>query len=816
MAKLTFLITLPLLLCIVFFDVSAQPTTAMKLGGAFIPASFVRALNDGLSIPVQLRHNDSITGVDTILDESIGSAILALKDMRIHLIKLDLFDSKQFSSELISKLTAENSELIFDDNGYLAINNDANMQLDLISMNLIVNVFRGAFNQTLLDVGEREELTPTVNNVSSVHSYNVGYSFNGSKVNFYDSNFFQLNSLFGIGADHFQFDGALYNIGEGGQAGDIYRVMYERDLNGKRIAAGMISSWDLQTLGTISTLNYSRIYGLSYGNATNSNSSNKNESTTPVRVFMPANGEVRLYRNDRMLAIFNLPIGNQYIDTSSLPSGIYDIVVEIFVDGRSVDKSTQRITKIGGDNRFAHSLGWQFWGGWMQSSLEEQSSSPLAGFSLSRKFNELNLSTTNYTYNDVLVGESSLQWQPSTKIRLGTQTMLSTDGSFRVANNINFQAADNISLWARQEKSTRSCDKKEVSETDQVLFGLNFNIGGWVNNLGSLSFNAVYNNIESNSSYIDYAQNLYSGKYGNLSLHTSLHSSDGIAGNFDNKSIRLEYSIPIKNDFSLAFSGNEQGEAIIDIGYRKYLDGFIDNASINIQKSLSNESATALSGSIGFRQSYMSGTASLSRSSDGGLNGNVVSRGTIATSGMNFSASKQGNGRAGVLVNTGIINGGQILAKIDGRDYELKNAKTFIPLSPYRGYEIEFLNSKVSLDTYEINSGKQLFTLFPGNVANLDVSESIRELVTVFGIIRAEDGSLLTNARIDNHIGTALTNDSGEFSMDIDKSNPTITFKYGSSYCEAAVDIRNESGAVWLGEITCNGLSSYASLAKGV
>ncbi len=52
-----------------------------------------------------------------------------------------------------------------------------------------------------------------------------------------------------MGAHHMALDASLYNLGEPEQSGDIYRAMYERDLDDRRIAAGMVSTWDLQTLG---------------------------------------------------------------------------------------------------------------------------------------------------------------------------------------------------------------------------------------------------------------------------------------------------------------------------------------------------------------------------------------------------------------------------------------------------------------------------------------------------------------------------------------------------------------------------------------
>ena len=151
-------------------------------------------------------------------------------------------------------------------------------------------------------------LTPTVDTLTGVHRYNLGYSFiNNQQSGHSDSNFLQLDSTVGMGAHHMALDASLYNLGEPEQSGDIYRAMYERDLDDRRIAAGMVSTWDLQTLGVVTGLSTGRIYGASYGNQAQSRKQKADASTTPVQVFMPANGEVRVYREDRLISLQNLP-----------------------------------------------------------------------------------------------------------------------------------------------------------------------------------------------------------------------------------------------------------------------------------------------------------------------------------------------------------------------------------------------------------------------------------------------------------------------------------------------------------------------------
>lgn len=67
-------------------------------------------------------------------------------------------------------------------------------------------------------------------------------------------------------------------------------------------------------------------------------------------------------------------------------------------------------------------------------------------------------------------------------------------------------------------------------------------------------------------------------------------------------------------------------------------------------------------------------------------------------------------------------------------------------------------------------------------------------MVTVSGRIRAEDGTLLANARINNHIGRTRTDENGEFVMDVDKKYPTIDFRYsGNKTCEVALELNGRA-----------------------
>ncbi|MDR8464059.1 hypothetical protein FPK40_21030, partial [Acinetobacter baumannii] len=116
-------------------------------------------------------------------------------------------------------------------------------------------------------------------------------------------------------------------------------------------------------LGPMTAISAGKIYGLSWGNQASSTVFDNSQSATPVIAFLPAAGEVHLTRDGRLLSVQNFAMGNHEVDTRGLPYGIYDVEVEVIVNGRVVSKRTQRVNKLFSRGRGAGApLAWQVWG----------------------------------------------------------------------------------------------------------------------------------------------------------------------------------------------------------------------------------------------------------------------------------------------------------------------------------------------------------------------------------------------------------------------------------------------------------------------
>ncbi len=284
------------------------------------------------------------------------------------------------------------------------------------------------------------------------------------------------------------------------------------------------------------------------------------------------------------------------------------------------------------------------------------------------------------------------------------------------------------------------------------------------------------------------------------------------------KYIALDLSLPLGNWFSAGMT-HQNGYTMANLSARKQFDeGTIRTVGANLSRAISGDTGDdkTLSGGAyaQFDARYASGTLNVNSAADGYINTNLTANGSVGWQGKNIAASGRTDGNAGVIFNTGLEDDGQISAKINGRIFPLNGKRNYLPLSPYGRYEVELQNSKNSLDSYDIVSGrKSHLTLYPGNVAVIE--PEVKQMVTVSGRIRAEDGTLLANARINNHIGRTRTDENGEFVMDVDKKYPTIDFRYsGNKTCEVALELNQARGAVWVGDVVCSGLSSWAAVTQ--
>lgn len=818
---------------VLFTDVNsavAKSSDFNQINGVMIPEAFSNALRDGMSIPLYL-HLENIEGKAD--DQRIGLAAIWLdgRTLKIRQIQLE----ERAGNASVNKKTHEKlmalSDTSFNNDLIISLTNNASLQLNFQQLILQLIVNKDALGTVLHDSSE-DIGTSSAENISGTLNYDLGVYNNkmrGGDNN--TSSYLSLMSASALREHHVMLDSTLYGLGSSNQQTEIYRAMYERDFAGYRFAGGMLDAWNLQSIGPVTAVSSGKIYGMSWGNQANSTKFDHNYSITPVIAFLPASGEVHVYRNDKLLSVQNFSMGSHEVDTRELPYGIYDVKVDVVVNGKIVNSSVQHVNKIVSGKRTADMpLSWQIWGGqmhlddWVRENGDNQGAKNtlLVGFSAAGGAGTLNWMATGYHYNDVAVGEGNISWPVADALQLNMQNMVASDGSWSLISNLNATLPGDFStVWLSREKTAIGNTLRRNS-TDNTALGFSLNMNALWSKAGTLNASYNRNNLyKTHNITLDYSQVLYSGRYGSLGLRAGLQQyayGSQTGGNSVQKFIALDFSLPLGNWLQTGMT-HQNGYTTANISAQKQFDeGIIRTIGADISRAVSGDSGDnkTLSGGAWTRYEthYSSGTLNVSSSANGYINTNMTSAGSFGWQSDGIGASGENEGNAGVIIRTDVADDGKLTANVNGRAVPMVGKYNYLPLDPYNKYEIEIVNSENSRDSYDISGGKKShLTLYPGNVVVLN--PEIKQMVTVFGRIRAEDGTLLTNARINNHIGRAQTDNNGEFVMDIDKKFPVIDFTYGNNKtCEAALNISKARGAVWVGDITCQGLKTFASLTS--
>lgn len=803
---------------------TAAPNGIQQIDGVVIPQTFGKVLQDGMSIPLFIHLKGSV-GVNN--DQRIGNAFIWLDQgkLRIRQIQLEDNDNNAQVNEVTREKLIALSNQAFDPQLVIPITQQAQLQLSLRQLLLQLVVDQEALG-TVLRVRQENIGQSSVDAVSSTLNYNLGVYNNqmrhgGSQT----SNYLSMNSVTALREHHIELNGSLYGMGTSNQDSQLYKAMYERDFSGKRIAAGMLDTWNLQSLGPLTAISAGQIYGASWGNQASSTVFDNSQSATPVVAFLPAAGEVHLLREGRLVSVQNFSMGNHEVDTRGLPYGIYDVDVQVIVNGTVVSKRIQRVNKLFTRGRGAGApLGWQIWGGsfhmdrWFDSEKKylPAKDSWLAGISVSGSLDRFSYAATGYGYDTNGIAETRLTFPLTDALTINLQNMLASDTSWSTISSVTATLPGGFSsIWVNQEK-TQIGDKLRRNDANNRAIGGSLNLNHITSALGTLS--ASYNDDRRYKSHYytaDYYQTIYSGKRGSIGLRGGIQRfNNGYNGSNTGKYIALDFSLPLGNWFSAGMT-HQNGYTMANISARKQFDeGAIRTVGANLSRAISGDSGDdkTLSGGgyAQFDTRYSTGTLTVNSGVDGYVNTNLTANGSVGWQGKNIAASGYSDGNAGVIFNTGLDDSAQLSAKVNGRLYPLKGKKIYLPLAAYSQNEIELQNDRNSLDSYDIVNGrKSRVTLYPGNVAV--ISPEVKQMVTVSGRIRAEDGQLMTHANINNHIGRTRTNDRGEFVMDVDKKYPTIDFSYGNNQrCEVELPLQEARGAVWVGDVVCHGLATYA------
>ncbi|WP_217077074.1 TcfC E-set like domain-containing protein [Klebsiella sp. PL-2018] len=802
----------------------------VKVANYIIPSAFARSLEQGMTVPVYIRYNET----DEKSQQKIADAVISLVDGNITVKSLALAELP--NNTVLSGKTRAVVEKIrdvkFHDNTNIELSDNARLQLNVSSFHLEMIVSKDALTEAI--VPRSSLLGPSsVEFLSNVLNYSFGTYYNDYHNGSSTRSYLTVDNTTSLREHHININGSFYGIGDSNGTSTLYRAMYERDYDGYRLALGMLDTWNVQSIASLNALNGGKIYGVSYGNKGSTVVENTALSLTPITVFLPAAGEVHVFRDGRLLSVQNFNMGSYEIDTSRFPYGVYDVTVDIVVNGRTINSRISRVNKIFARQQTAgiEQLSWQLFGGSLdydrvsykrnhyQDLGSEQTWIAGGGASVTLAIlSGLGLKSTLYGFGDNAVNETDATLNVNEYVSIGSQTLVANDSSWRNINNINLNVPEGYgSLWASREDS-KIGDRLPMQERDNYSIGGTLNLGKFISHGGSLTVSQTENRYSGNIyRNLDYSTTLFSGRYGTVGLRAGIQRYYYNNRNDDGRQERyvsLDLSLPLASWLNMGVSRDRYGSTRGNLSARKqYAEGLIKSVGLSASTRLSGEqyydNNYSVNGNLSYDTKYNAGNVSVTRSADKSTSMNFSSQGALAWAGKDFGLSKERQ-RSGIIVKTDLTGEGKLAAKINNRNYLLSGKSNFIALPPYAQYNLELLNDKNSEDSFDIVSGrKQELTLYPGNVGV--INPEVKSMVTVFGRIRYPNGQLAANTDIHNHIGKTRTDEKGEFAIDIDKKYPVITLISATGIrCETELDLENARGAAWVGDVKCAPQSTIA------
>lgn len=793
---------------IALFTSNTMATESVLASQVAIPDAVRAAFQGGLSLPVTVNTSgDNATTQDDNI--AIGLATIALQGDNFNLVDINVEGGKGPYKVVLSAtakaqlLTAKGKAL--SSSGWLVVSPDIKLHLNPLTMHLELVVSRTFFGVT---TQQRETLLPTstVRDMTSLLQYDLNaYTSRYQGVNS-QSAYLNFQSQSALGEHHLDVEGAVLAGDE--QSIDLNKAMYEYDANGHRLAAGMLDSWSMQALGNVSTLNSSRIYGLSYGNASQSVKVDGSQSLSPIVVYFPSAGEARIFRDDRLLSVQRVSMGNHQLDTARLPSGVYDVRVDVVVGGRVISSRLHHVNKMGASQKYGDGLGWQIWGGVIENrpyhatgdEPREDGFTPIGGVSLASYWKDINWNLSLYQTDYRSVEEGLATWQATNELRFDLQNLYSSDTSDQWMARVSYDLPDGLgSVWGYRQRGTDG-DKLPFYAQSYDSAGLSLNLGYWVDYAGSLNV-SYEEDKRQHQQYVrtDYNQMVYSGRYGSAQLQLGMTGSD-FSGSDQQYYATLNFSLPWSADFQIGLS--QQGaQRELDLQAGKSFDGgFINYAGANVSTvMLDGVQNTNYGAFADYAGRYGQGTLSYN-GSQGSSSLSLSNHGAFALTHSGIAAGS-GSGDAALIVDMPEIKTGDLEVVMDNQAYPLSSGRNLIPVTAYNTYQVNVRSSELAASSYQIaSSDQQEYTLYPGNVGV--VKPEIKQMVTVFGQLIDSRGQPLMHAKINNHIGITTSDENGNFAVDVDKHHPQVIVQLADNHkFEVNMNLKNDDGTKWLGTV---------------
>ncbi|MGL5344564.1 MAG: TcfC E-set like domain-containing protein [Plesiomonas sp.] len=793
-----------------------------------ISGSIKTILEAGIALPVTIINKDATTHDENEI--VIGYVDTRLQNDRLiidRFSKNEELSSFQLSDSVMAGLYALKSAE-FTQSGTLTVADQATLTFDLLRMSVAITLNEQGFavdhiaKPTVLPAASSHDLSGLVNyTLNTTHSSGDGGASNYG--------YLGLNSTQAWEENHLFLDGSSAYSADSGTDFSLDRAVFERDIGGHYASFGMMNGWQSQDLGLVSTLSSDRMYAFAYGNNGRSQQRDTSQSLSPITLYFPSAGEARIYRDDRLLKVIQMPMGIHEVDTAALPSGLYQVKIEVVVAGKIISTTNQQIEKTQSAFSDSSKPTWQFWGGISQrdartsfnesdllispdSPLIEGGSKPVGGVSLSGRAFGSNLATSVYLNRDTWVEEASVSKQFLGGFDVNLGNMQASDGSRNVTASVGAPLPFGLGSIRLAKETGHQGKRLDYWFDNRTSVNTYINMGKLIDGAGQLNVNysksGDYQDEERQLSW-DYSQHLYSGHYGaawlNVGVNKQTSHSYGVSSHQKDSFISLSFSMPLVADIQMGYSRNSDADSL-DLSVGKSLeDSPITYVGGTFNHSMSDSgSSNYYNAYANFNARYATGTVSAS-GGQGNMSTSVSLNGSAGWDLGKGVAFGHDSGEAGILIDLPKGSGHALSAVVNQHQYPLVEGHNFLSLPAYQEYTVEVSDNESGEVTFDTTEATKQVTLYPGNVTYF--KPNFKQLITVFGRLSNAKGEPMAGINLRNHIGTARTNADGSFSIDINVAHPEILADNGKQDFEIDIKLQNPKATLLLGDVRWKGES---------
>ncbi|WP_226645033.1 TcfC E-set like domain-containing protein [Microbulbifer variabilis] len=607
-----------------------------------------------------------------------------------------------------------------------------------------------------------------------------------------------------------------YSDEQGYQVSNLY---WAKDFRGKNYSAGLF-----QPQGNFGYFNTSRsVFGVEFRNSRLTRTDLSYQEGAPVEINMPVRGRVEVYRENRLVHSELLDAGNRLLDTSSLPSGAYEIEVRTFDEsGRPLTSFTEFFAKdfylpapgewhwslLAGmptDSGSYRGLPGYYNEGLVQAYLGRRVSDNIALFS-----------TISATENQQSL-ELGARWI-GTRLELSPNFLVGRRGQ----KGYRFEGLFELPFATLNASISKLYGDKHLYPRDEYpLLRHNFshkNIGIQSLILGG---NLSLRYSERSRTTAIYSDNIFGGpdsnntsKFTTLAYRRSLIKKRNWFGDITfsyNKSDNETYS---SIDFQLRYYadqwqhfatalrefGNNQRETPHRLSFEsRWNDRELWSAEVEQALGIENtddgyylESRTRLSG----RQGFINSAVNYSKDGNNRTTNYLGSFSTniIATS-KKFAWGGERAYESAIIVDIDGSENNDFEVLVDGsrHGYAKGGKKSVINLLPYRSYDVTL--RPLDDGFFEFKEKSQFITLYPGNVS--ETNYSIQSLYVIMGRLTSfGNGIPETLVSIGEH--EVITDQFGVFQLEVPiemEGNSTLEVKWLN--CSISVQVE-DSGENWI------------------